>query len=262
MTVIKHEWKQHQTMFWIWTAVVVLMNFLIIMMYPQMEGQMEGVNEMFANMGSFTAAFGMNQISISSPLGFYGIEGGSMMGIGGGMLCAILGGIMICKEEASHTAEFLMTMPKKRSSILIQKFITVLLFVIIFYLLCSATALAAFGIIGAEIDMKSFVLYHVAQCFLGIEIASVCFGISAFLSRISFGLPIGVALGLYFLQILVNVTNKVDWLKYITPYHFADAANVIGKGEVDWVLVMLGMVYGIIAIVIGVMYYGKKDLMA
>ena len=63
MTMVKHELKQGKNSFFVWTAAVGLLILVCVFMYPEMKGEMDGISEMFASMGSFTAAFGMDRLS-------------------------------------------------------------------------------------------------------------------------------------------------------------------------------------------------------
>lgn len=255
-----HEWKQYRKMFFIWSAVIAGMNFVLMMIFPEMAEQMEGVTELFSNMGSFSAAFGMNRISVATPMGFYGIEGGSILSIGGGMLAAALGGSILAKEEGGHTAELLFTMPHRRETIVYAKLIAVISMLCLFSLICTISGILSFFVIGEELLWKEFLLYHMAQLLLQLELGALCFGLSAFFTRSSLGADIGIAVGFYFLQLFINVTDRADWLKYLTPYYYADAANVLAEGRIEAGPALLGLLYGAAAVLIGVGYYGRRDL--
>ena len=54
---------------------------------------MDSVSDMFSSMGSFTAAFGMDKISFGNVMGFYGIECGNILGLGG----AFFAGLFVCR---------------------------------------------------------------------------------------------------------------------------------------------------------------------
>ena len=63
MTLIKHELKQGRITLIIWTAVIAFMLALCVLVYPEMEKQMGEVSTMFAEMGGFSAAFGMDRLN-------------------------------------------------------------------------------------------------------------------------------------------------------------------------------------------------------
>lgn len=260
MRVFRHELQQNRKLLLIWTAVVGGMIFVIMLIFPQMQSQVEDMTDMFSNLGGFSAAFGMDKMSFATPMGFYGVEGGAMISIGGGMLAAILGGNMLCKEEGNHTAEFLLTMPLRRENAALQKLAAAAVMIVAFNAVCMILGMGAFAAVGEEIAWKEFLLYHGAQVLMQLELGALCFCLSAFLRKVSMGVGIGVAMSFYFLQMFANITDGLEWLKYITPYYYSDAANIFPAVSVEWGLAALGMAYALAAVIVGIIKYGRKDL--
>ena len=60
MTLWKHELKLSRISLLIWTASIAFLIVICIFMFPEMEDQMDSVSDMFASMGSFSQAFGMD----------------------------------------------------------------------------------------------------------------------------------------------------------------------------------------------------------
>ena len=58
-------------------------------MFPEMKGQMDEMNEMFGSMGSFTEAFGMDKVSFGTLTGFYAVECGNILGLGGAFFASL-----------------------------------------------------------------------------------------------------------------------------------------------------------------------------
>ena len=63
MTLWKHELKLSRISLLIWTASIAFLIVICIFMFPEMEGQMDSVSDMFASMGSFSQAFGMDRLN-------------------------------------------------------------------------------------------------------------------------------------------------------------------------------------------------------
>ena len=78
MTLVKHELKQGKASFLIWTASVGVLLAICIFLFPEMKGQMEGVTDLFASMGSFTEAFGRDRLNFGTLTGFYAVECGNI----------------------------------------------------------------------------------------------------------------------------------------------------------------------------------------
>ena len=81
MTLVKHELRQGKTSFLIWTTSIGFLLAICIFLFPEMKGQMEGVNDMFASMGAFTQAFGMDRLNFGSFIGFYSVECGNILAL-------------------------------------------------------------------------------------------------------------------------------------------------------------------------------------
>lgn len=262
MTIFFHELKRGRLSFLIWTGAVAFMLLICMIMFPEMKKSMDTVSNMFADMGSFTAAFGMDQVDFGEVMGFYAIECGNILSIGGGFFAAILGIGILSKEEKERTAEFLLTHPIRRSSVIFQKLLAVILQLIAMNLILMAVSAVSFPIIGEELAVKEFLLLHLAFIVLQIEIAGICFGISAFIRQSGAGPGIGLAALLYFLNIVGNISDKADFVKYITPYAYTEASDIVSKGTLDTPLILLGILYTVIAIAIGFVYYSHKDIAA
>ena len=114
MTLVKHELKQGKASFFIWTASIGFLLVTCVFLFPEMKGQMNGVNDMFASMGSFTEAFGMDRLNFGTLTGFYAVECGNILGLGGAFFASLCAVGILSKEEKDKTAEFLLTHPVSR----------------------------------------------------------------------------------------------------------------------------------------------------
>lgn len=260
MTILKHELKQNRTSFWVWTAVISFMIGVCVFIYPEMKGEMESISDVFADMGSFSASFGMDQINFGTLLGYYAIECGNVLGLGGAFFAAICGAGILAKEEKERTAEFLLTHPVSRKKVITQKLISVMLQVMILNVIVFAVVIAGMVAIGETISWEEMLLLHAAYLLLQIELAGICFGISAFLRRGSVGIGLGVAVTMYFLNLISNITESAEFLKYITPFGYANGTEIVKAVTLDAKLILLGMAYAIAGIVLAYLKYTKKDI--
>ena len=99
MTVYACDMKRNLRSLIIWSLAVGGMIMICILMFPGMKNETEKMGAMFSNMGSFTAAFGMDKLDFGQLMGFYGIECGNTLGIGGGMFAALAGISALANEE-------------------------------------------------------------------------------------------------------------------------------------------------------------------
>ena len=260
MTLVKHELKQGKISFLIWTASIGFLLAICIFLFPEMKGQMDSVNDMFASMGSFTEAFGMDRLNFGTLIGFYAVECGNVLGLGGAFFAALCAVGILSKEEKDKTAEFLLTHPVSRKRIITEKLIAVLLQITAMNLIIYALAVGAIAAVGEEIPWKEISLMHLAYDQLHVELAGICFGISAFLRKGSAGVGLGIAAMMYFLNLIANIADVAEFLKYITPFGYCEGADIVANGRLDGAMVAIGVVMGIGGIVIAYLKYTKKDI--
>ena len=260
MTLVKHELRQSRTSFLIWTASIVFLLATCIFLFPEMKGQMESVNDMFSSMGSFTEAFGMDRLNFGTLIGFYAVECGNVLGLGGAFFASLCAVGILSKEEKDKTAEFLLSHPVSRKRIVTEKLIAVLVQITAMNIIIYALAIGSIAAIGEAIPWKEISLIHIAFYLLQLELACICFGISAFLSKGSAGVGMGIAAMMYFLNLIANIADVAEFLKYITPFGYCEGADIVSNGSLDVTLVAIGIALGIGGIIIAYLKYTKKDI--
>ena len=260
MTLTKHELKQGRTALVIWTASIAFLMVICILMFPEMKQEMDSVSDMFASMGSFTEAFGMDRINFGTLLGFYAVECGNILGLGGAFFASLIAITVLAKEEKERTAEFLLTHPVSRVRIVTEKLTAVLIQIVLINAVIWALSAASIAIIGEEIPWKELNLMHLSYFLLQIELAGICFGLSAFLRRGGLGIGLGLATVMYFLNIVANISDSAEFLKYITPFGYTEGADIVANGSLDTAMVLLGMAYTAIGIAAAYWKYCKKDI--
>lgn len=260
MTIVKHELRQGKVSFLIWTASIGFLLAVCIFLFPEMKGEMDSMSEVFSSMGSFTAAFGMDRLNFGTLTGYYAIECGNVLGLGGAFFAALSAVGILSKEEKDRTAEFLLTHPVSRVRIITEKFIAVLIQITTMSLIIYALSVGSMAVIGENIPWKEMGLLHLAYYILQIELAGICFGISAFIGKGSVGIGLGIAVIMYFLNLIANIAEVAEFLKYITPFGYCDGADIVANGSLNGSLVVIGITIGMIGVIIAYMKYVKKDI--
>ena len=260
MTVFKHELRQGRSALIIWTAAISFMLGVCIVIYPEMSTQMGDISAMFADMGSFSQAFGMDRINFGEFLGFFGVECGNVLGLGGAFFAALLGISALAKEEKEHTAEFLLTHPVSRTRVITEKLCAVIAQIVILNLVVIAVTVLSVLIIGEEADQNTFALLFFAFFLMQLEVAAVTFGISAFLRRGSLGIGLGLAAVFYFMNIVANLIDETSFLKYITPFGYTESADIIADGALTGGCLAVGMAFAVLGTILALWKYGRKDI--
>jgi len=231
-----------------------------IIIYPEMSTQMGDISAMFSDMGVFSDAFGMDQLNFGEFMGYFGIECGNVLGLGGALFAAIAGVMALAKEERNKTAEFLLTHPISRTRIVTEKLLAVLAQVCLLNAAAIAVSAVCILIVGVEADATTLALIFLAHLILQLEIAALTFGISAFLRGGELGLGLGLVFALYFMNILANLSEDLEFLKFITPFGYTDGAYIIGEKSIEIKYLAVGIVISALGITAAYLKYRKKDI--
>lgn len=260
MTIFKHELKRGRLALCIWAAAISLMLAACVLIYPEMSSQMGEMTDMFSQMGSFTAAFGMDKINFGEFIGFFGVECGNVMGLGGAFFAALVGISALAKEEKEHTADFLLTHPVSRIGVIAQKLGAVIAQIVILNLIVIAVTALSVLIIGEKAEVGTFALLFFAYLLMQLEVAAITFGISAFLRRGGLGLGLGLAAIFYFLNIIANLMEDTKPLKYITPFGYTDSADIISEKALNGGYLAVGMALMAAGAAAAFWQYTRKDI--
>ena len=123
-----------------------------------------------------------------------------------------------------------------------------------------ALSILSMAAVGESIPWKEVTLLHLAFLIMQIELCGICFGISAFMRKGSTGVGLGITFILYFMNLISNISEKAEGLKYITPFAYCDGATIVSDLKIDALKVAIGMAYCALGIAAAYVKYTKKDI--
>lgn len=258
--LFKNEWKSGLKSLLIWALSVGGMGFICILLYKSMEESMADMADSFASMGSFSDAFGMSTLSIATLKGYFATEIGTIHALGSSLFAASVATVVLSKEEDGHTAEFTFTLPVSRPKIITTKFAAVLVNLVCFTGICGIFYLIGLLGVGEREIGSDFVLFMLSQLVMNIEIAAICFVISAVSKKNKPGLGISVAMLLYVYDLMARVVPDLKDAMFISPFSYANATTIFSNAKPDAAAWGLGA-FVIIAMTLAAgTIYAKRDL--
>lgn len=261
MTLLKHELRRGRTALIGWTLGVAAMLLLCILLFGEVAREMESFGALFASLGAFATALGMDKLNIGTISGYYGIECGAVLGLAGGIYAATMGGTALSKEEGGRTAEFLLTHPISRVRVVMEKLAACAVQILIFNVVVCGLSALSLRLMSTGMNWQGYFRLHGAMTVMHLQMMVMCLGISAFLRRGGMGIGIGLTLVLYFFNLFSNMSSSMVALTYMTPFAYADASRVMFNAP-DVRLMLYGLLTAAVIFLLGLVHYRLKDIMA
>ena len=258
--IFKNEWKSGFKSLLIWALSVGGMGLICILLYKSMEDSMAGMAESFASMGAFSDAFGMSTLSIATLKGYFATEIGTIHALGSSFFAASIATIILSKEEDAHTAEFTFVLPVSRPKIIAMKFAAVLMNLVCFTAICALFYLAGFVGLGETEIGGEFAAFMLLQLMMNVEVAAICFVISAVSKKNRLGLGISVAMLLYVYDLMARVVPDLKDVMFLSPFSYANATTIFSNAKPETAALLLGgfVILGMTGIA-GIIY-ARRDL--
>lgn len=262
--MLKRELKVNFRGFVIWTSILVILFGAVFLIYPSIitSDNMESLNEMLKVFPEdLLRAFNMDISSIDSAFGWIKTEGFVFVLLITGIYSGILGSGILLKEENDKTIEYLNSLPVRRTQIVMNKVAVGLV-----YIFLMVIVLGVFNYVGltwsGDFDKKSYLLLSVTPIFSSIVIFSFCLFLSTFTHKTknTIGLSLGIVFVSYFLNVISELSEETDVLKYVSVFTLADIRNVIVDVKINPHLVIVAFGLTILFIGLTVVRYKKKEL--
>ena len=262
--MLKKEIKVNLKSFIIWTSIIIGIFLFVYLIYPLIinDETMESMEQVINSMSKeVVKAFNMDIASINTAYGWVKSEGLMFLMLLMGIYASNLGMNIVLKEENDKTIEYLNSLPQKRSTIMKEKIITCII-----YILSMILIVGIFNYIGlsisCEFDKKQYLLLAITPIFVTIPLFSLNLFISTFLHKTNktMSISLGIVFISYFLQIASELSSKVEFLKYFSLYTLADTRNIITEIKLNPLMIIISLAISIILISLSFIRYENKEL--
>ena len=258
------EIKVNFKSFLIWTLILISLFFIVFLMYPSIMSSenVQMMNEMLKIFPEeMLKAFNMDISNIDTAFGWLKTEGFVFVLLITGIYSGILGSNILLKEENDKTIEYLNSLPVTRKKIVFNKIFSAMIYILLMILILGTFNFIGLSIIE-EFDKNLFILLSITPIFSSIVIFAVCLFISTFTHKTkkTLGISLGIVFISYFLQIISEMSETTEFLKYISIFTLADIRNVIVNISINPIMVLLSIMFFIVFIVLTIIHYNHKEL--
>lgn len=176
---------------------------------------------------------------------------------------AMLGANIISKEQNDRTSEFLFVKPISRSKIITWKLAAAIANILIFNITTGVLSIVMVN----YYEKSGAITGDILKLLVGMLILQIMFlligtGIAAVSknTRLPASVATGILLAVYMLSMGIDMNERLDFLKYLTPFKYFEAKNLIGGGKFESVFLILSIVIIVVLLNVTYVFYKKRDL--
>jgi ABC-2 type transport system permease protein len=264
MNIWWREIKAYRKSLIFWCIGVFLMVISGMSKYANLSSSGESLNEMMADMPTaLKAVMGIGDLDLNTVSGYYGLLYLYLL-LMATVHAAMLGANIISKEERDKTSEFLFVKPVSRNAVITAKLLAALVNIVIFNLI---TLISSTLIVGQYNTSGEAVNGDIAATMLGMFILQILFmGIGTAIASVrrnpkpAGSITTGILLLTFILSVAIDLNERMESLKYVTPFKYFEAKNVMYGGGLDPVFVLLSAVLIVVLIGVTYVFFRKRDL--
>lgn len=262
--MFKREMKINFKSFAIWTSILILLFSVVYLIYPSImnSDNIKSLNEMMNIFPEdLLKAFNMDISSIDSAFGWLKTEGFVFVLLITGIYSGILGSNILLKEENDKTIEYLNSVPVTRKKIILSKILCGLI-----YILLMVLSIGIFNYIGltlsGDFDKSSYILLSITPIFSSTTIFLICLFLSTYTHKTkkTIGINLGFVIISYFLNIISEMSESTELLKYLSIFTLADIRNVILKTSINPHMILFSIALFVLFITLSIKHYDNKEL--
>jgi len=214
------------------------------------------------------AIFGMSGIDMSTASGFYAVIFLYVM-IASTVYSSMLGAGIISKEERDKTSEFLFTKPVSRVSVITSKIIAALFYTMLYSIVAMAVSFVVASMVTPEsLDgfgsglARDILVLSAGMLFVQLIYLFIGTGMASLIKKpgAATGSATGVMLVTYFIAMVIDMTDKLDFLKYLTPFKYFEPKKLINGGSFEPVFIFISVMLIALFLSATYIFFPKRDL--
>lgn len=262
MNIIRRELKSNFKSRIIWSVSMILLIIAVFIEFSAFRDSPE-INDVLNSFpDSVLSALGMGDADMTTLSGFLSLIS-LYIYLPLSIHASLLGSSIISKEERDKTAEFLFTLPVSRKKAIVNKIISSILEVINLNFLTALTIV----IMGLQHNPDGKFYKFLLLLFLGIFLTQLIFlSIGIFIASItkrykkSGNISLTILFVTYIISVLIGLTDKIDFLKYITPFEYFKSSYILENLELKLVYIVISFIIISISMIGTFKVYPKRDL--
>ncbi len=264
MAVFVRELRRNFKPWLIWSLSLGGFVALMMAIFPSIAAQGQDLMELLkAYPPAMLKAFNLDRLDMGDVLGYYATEGFILASLVSAIYSIQLASGLLAKEESDKTIEFLLARPVTRTTIVTGKAAVAGLYIVSLNVVQTVVAYISFEAVKTgPYSVKAFLALAAGGLLIDLTFAALGLAVAVFVTKAKalYPLGIGLVLGTYILSVMAKLTSKLAPLRWLSPFSYADTADILEKGAIGgtYLALFLGLIVALTAAAYAV--YRRKDI--
>lgn len=246
----------------IWVIVICGLGTMYMAVYPAFSNDADAVRKIFSNVPpSVRSGLGLDIEALLSFLGFFAFTFLNIT-LAAGIHAMLTGLGIFSREQRSKTTDFLLSKPRTRTNLFIQKFLAGLVTILGIWVIFSVVMFVLTRLFGAgDFSLKRFagILFGM----LAVQLWLYVFGIfvSQLMKRMKTTVPtaLAVVFGFFLVGVVGAILNEPK-ARYFSPFKFFDYVGMAAGKSYEPVYIIIAASTTVLFGTLAYMLYRKRDI--
>jgi ABC-2 type transport system permease protein len=248
-----------------WSFAAIIFIGITLGIYSSMRESMSMITALYATLPeAIMEALNFGEDQWNTMLGFYTTYFVYYVPLLGGIYAYHLGGKLLAIEEQNKTAEFLLSRPISRNSIVASKLLVYSFYIIGFNILVYLMGLISCGLASDwDYSILNYSILHVYGVMFCLFIGFLGFFIAVGMKKAHLNMiaGIGIVMGSYIFDMVIRITDKVQFLSYMTPFKYIRIDVISPDYKLEAWRILVLFVASVILASLSFLLYRRKDIL-
>ena len=262
MNILFRELRANLKSLVIWCVILALLIMIAVAKFSAFAGDPDMLAMLDSMPPAVFDALNMRAFNLTTLSGFYGLMF-IYFGLMGAMAAAMWGSDIISKEERDKTVEFSLVLPVSRNKVVTAKALAALVNCIVFVLITWGVSLGAVRGYNPDQAFHDFLALEMQAMFV-IEAIFLALGLLLGCAmkqyKRSGSTAVAIILVTYLMSVISAMQERLDFLKYFTPFRYFDAGELFRSGRMDVPYLLLSAAIIVVCVMVAYLSYGRRDL--
>lgn len=260
-TLLNKEFKSNFKIIILFLLIISMYGSIVVAMFDPNLGR--SLDLMAQSMPELFAAFGMSNSGVSLIEFVTNYLYGFILIVIPFIFIILMSSRLVARYVDRGSMAYLLATPNKRTKIITTQAIFMIISILILVLYTTLLVILCGNLMFNEgIDIIKFTFVNMGLLGLLIFLSGMCYLSACVFNETKLSIGVGAGCGIFFIlvQMLSQVGDKMEFLKYMTPLTLFQPEKLLNQNSAAIINMMILYGLGVIMYIIGIIIFKRKDL--